>query len=60
MRMKKLEMAWRTKLILLERSNLSKNLTLEMSGDERVEFLGIVLKNNERKPLLQYPEPQDE
>ena len=30
-----------------------------MSGDERVEFLGIVLKNNERKPLLQYPEPQN-
>jgi len=54
-----LETPWRPKLILLEGSNLSQYLTLEMSGDERVEFSGIVLKNNERKPLLQYPEPQN-
>lgn len=58
-KLRKLEMAWRTKLIFLERSNLRKDLTLEMSGDKRVEFSRIVLKNNERKPLLQYPEPQN-
>ena len=55
----KLETPWRPKLILLEGSNLSQDLPLEMSVDERVEFSGIVLKNNERKPLLQYPEPQN-
>lgn len=40
-KLRKLEMAWRTKLIFLERSNLRKDLTLEMSGDKRVEFLGL-------------------
>lgn len=52
-------MPWRTKLILLEGSNFSQDLTFEISEDERVEFSGIVLKNNKRKPLLQYPEPQN-